>query len=135
MKSGIEVPRPKIIRAVDLTEATAQTEGALRRAGVSKENSDSTRIWLGKVHTPPGHTSEAHHHGAAETAGYVLKGRAFLLFGEGYRERVELEEGDFVFVPPNMPHVEGNASDVDELVWMTARSPDNIVVNLGRVPE
>ena len=121
----------KVIRAVDLTEVTAQTEGAFRRSGVSKENSDSSRIWLGKVHTPAGYASEAHHHGDAETAGYVFKGRAYILFGEGYRERVDLEEGDFIFVPPNTPHIEGNASDVDELIWMTARTPDNIVVNLG----
>jgi len=130
---GIEVPRLKVIRAVELSEVTAQTEGAIRRSGVSRQNSDANGIWLGKVHTPAGYASEAHHHGEAETAGYVLKGRAYLLFGKGYSERVDLEEGDFVFVPPNTPHIEGNASDTDELIWMTARTPDNIVVNLGRV--
>jgi len=121
----------KVIRAIDLNEVTAQTQGAMRRAGVSQQNTDASRIWLGKVHTPAGYASEAHHHGDAETAGYVLRGRAYILFGEGYRQRVELEEGDFLFVPPNMPHIEGNASDTDELIWMTARTPDNIVVNLG----
>ena len=125
--------RIKVVRAVELNDATAQTAGALRRAGVSRENTDADRIWLGKVHTPAGYASEAHHHGNAETAGYVLKGRAYLLFGEGYRERLDLEEGDFVFVPPHTPHIEGNASARDELIWMTARSPDNIVVNLGAV--
>ena len=131
MQSRIEVPQLKVIRAVDLHEVTAQSEGAFRLSGVSRENTDASRIWLGKVKTPPGYASEAHHHGEAETAGYVLKGRAYILFGEGYRERVDLEEGDFVFVPPNTLHVEGNASDVDELIWLTARTPDNIVVNLG----
>jgi uncharacterized RmlC-like cupin family protein len=121
----------KVIRSTDLVEITAQTDGALRRSGVSKENSDATGIWLGKVHTPAGYASEAHHHGRAETAGYVLKGRAYILFGEDYRERMDLEEGDFIFVPPNLPHIEGNASDVDELIWLTARHPDNIVINLG----
>jgi len=130
---GIQVPRLKVIRAVELSEFTAQTQGAIRRSGVSRENSDASAIWLGKVHTPAGYASEAHHHGEAETAGYVLKGRAYILFGEGYRERVDLEEGDFIFVPPNTPHVEGNASDTDELIWMTARTPDNVVVNLGPV--
>ena len=123
--------RLKVVRAIDLSDVTAQTHNALRRAGVSSENTDASRIWLGKVHTPAGYASEAHHHGEAETAGYVLKGRAYILFGDDYRERVDLEEGDFIFVPPHVPHVEGNASDVDELIWMTARTPDNIVVNLG----
>ena len=44
-----------------------------------------------------------------------------------------MAEGDFVFVPPHMPHVEANMSTTDELVWVTCRTPDNIVVNLGRV--
>ncbi|QSR28791.1 hypothetical protein CFH99_24520 [Nocardioides aromaticivorans] len=127
-------PRLKVVRSVDLSEATSQTQHALRRAGVSRENTDASRIWLGKVHTPAGYASDAHHHGEAETAGYVLKGRAYILFGDGYSERVDLEEGDFVFVPPNTPHIEGNASDTDELIWMTARSPDNIVVNLDAAP-
>jgi len=127
----IETPMLKVVRSVDLTEVTSQTQHALRRAGVSSQNTGASQIWLGKVHTPAGYASDAHHHGVAETAGYVLKGRAYILFGEGYRERVDLEEGDFVFVPPHMPHIEGNASDSEELIWMTARTPDNIVVNLG----
>lgn len=127
-------PRIKVVRSVDLSEATGQTQHALRRAGVSRENTDATRIWLGKVHTPAGYASDAHHHGDAETGGYVLKGRAYILYGEGYRERVELEEGDFIFVPPHLPHIEGNASDSEELIWMTARTPDNIVVNLDDGP-
>ncbi len=127
---SLEIPQLRVVRGIDLTDATAQTEGAVRRAGISNLNTDASRIWLGKVHTPAGYASGAHHHGEADTAGYVLKGRAYLLFGEGYGERLELEEGDFIFVPPNTPHIEGNASDTDELVWMTSRSPDNIVVNL-----
>lgn len=123
-------PQLHVVRGIDLSDATAQTQGAFRRAGVSNLNSDASRIWLGKVHTPAGYASGKHHHGEAETAGYVLKGRAYILYGDGYSERVDLEEGDFVFVPPNTPHIEGNSSDVDELVWMTARSPDNIVVNI-----
>lgn len=126
----IEVPRPMVVRGIELDEATGQTANALRLAGISNTTTAASRIWLGKVHTPAGFASAAHHHGEAETAGYVLKGRAWITFGDNYSERVDLEEGDFVFVPPNMPHIEGNGSDSEELVWLTARSPDNIVVNL-----
>lgn len=134
MSKSIETPELSVVRGVDLTELTSQTSGALRKAGVSNNNTDARRIWLGKVHTPAGYASGAHHHGEAETAGYVLKGRAYILLGEGYHERVDLEEGDFVFVPPHVPHIEGNASDSEELIWMTARTPDNIVVNLDNDP-
>jgi uncharacterized RmlC-like cupin family protein len=133
MSLHVEKQQLKVVRSVDLIDVTAQTEHALRRAGVSKENTDASKIWFGKVHTPAGFASEAHHHGEAETAGYVLKGRAYILFGQNYEERLELSEGDFIFVPPNTPHIEGNASETDELIWMTARTPDNIVVNLGHL--
>lgn len=63
------------------------------------------------------------------------KGVGRIYFGEGYREWVEMREGDFVFVPPHMPHVEANMSTTDTLVWLTCRTPDNIVVNLDDVPD
>jgi uncharacterized RmlC-like cupin family protein len=46
-----------------------------------------------------------------------------------------MTEGDFVFVPPMMPHVEANMSTLEDLVWLTTRTPDNIVVNLDEVPD
>jgi uncharacterized RmlC-like cupin family protein len=124
---------PVVVRAGSETVTTAQSDGAQRVAGVSPGTTPSTRIWMGKVSNEPGHRSVPHHHGDAETSGYVLKGRARIYFGEGYREHVDLAEGDFVFVPPNMPHIEANLSDDAELVWLTARTPDNIVVNLEDV--
>ena len=49
-----------------------------------------------------------HHHGEAETGGYVLSGRARIYFGEKFADYVDMAEGDWVFVPPFMPHVECN---------------------------
>jgi uncharacterized RmlC-like cupin family protein len=127
---ALEVSRFQIVRGANLSELTGQTAGAVRLAGVSMQNTAATRIWLGKVRNEPGHFSVPHHHGDAETAGYVLKGRAWIAYGDGFEKKEFLDEGDFVFVPPNFPHIEGNASEDEELIWMTARSPDNIVVNL-----
>ena len=123
-------PRPQLVHGLDMSDLTGQTAHAVRRAGVSNANTEADRIWLGKVYTPAGFASGAHHHGEAETAGYVLKGRAYILYGEAYGERIDLEEGDFVYVPPNMLHIEGNASDTEDLIWVTARTPDNIVINV-----
>jgi uncharacterized RmlC-like cupin family protein len=117
-------------RAAELAEAPGQTNNARRISGVSKENSAADKIWFGKVYTGPGEVSGAHHHGEAQTGGYVFKGRGYIRFGDRYEKIVYLEEGDFVFVPPFMPHIEGNASQTEELIWMTTRTPDNIVVNL-----
>ena len=76
-----------------------------------------------------------HHHGEAETGGYVLSGHGRIYFGEDYKEYVDLHDGDFVFVPPFMPHVEVNMSTTEELVWLTCRTPDNLVTNLEDVPD
>jgi autotransporter-associated beta strand protein len=119
-----------VVRADELSDATGQSAGALRLSGVDGTLTGATSIWMGKVSNEPGYQSVAHHHGEAQTAGYCLKGRARIYYGEGYAEYVDLDEGDFVFVPPFFPHIEANRSHADELVWLTARTPGNIVVNL-----
>ena len=114
---------------------TGQSGGAHRVSGVSIQHTPATKIWYGKVSNEPGYRSLPHHHGEAETGGYVLKGHGRIYFGEDYSDYVDMTEGDFVFVPPFMPHVEANMSTTDELVWLTARTPDNIVVNLPEVDD
>ena len=114
---------------------TAQSGGCIRVTGVGPEITPATKIWFGKVSNDPGYRSLPHHHGDAETGGYVLKGLGRIYFGENYSEYLDMSEGDFVFVPPNWPHVEVNMSTTEELVWLTTRTPDNIVVNLPDVDD
>lgn len=114
---------------------TGQSGGAVRVSGVSPQHTPATKIWFGKVSNEPGYRSLPHHHGEAETGGYVLKGWGRIFFGPDYDQYVDMTEGDFVFVPPNMPHVEVNMSTTEELIWLTARTPDNIVVNLPDVAD
>ena len=126
---------PVVTRAGHEYQDTAQSGGAHRVAGVSIQHTPATRIWFGKVSNEPGFRSLPHHHGEAETGGYVLTGSARIYFGENYSQWLDMSEGDFVFVPPFMPHVEANMSTTDELVWLTTRTPDNIVVNLDEVDD
>ncbi|MEP9386029.1 cupin domain-containing protein [Mesorhizobium sp. KR9-304] len=127
--------KPVVTRKDAESRNTAQSGGAIRISGVSPQHTPATKIWFGKVSNEPGFRSLPHHHGEAETGGYVLKGSGRIYFGENYVEYVDMTEGDFVFVPPHMPHVEVNMSVTDELVWMTCRTPDNIVINLADVPD
>ena len=85
--------------------------------------------------TTPGYRSVPHHHGEAETGGYVLSGRARIYFGERFEDYLDMSEGDWVFVPPFMPHVECNLDRNKPLTWMTTRTPENIVVNLPQVDD
>jgi uncharacterized RmlC-like cupin family protein len=126
---------PVVTRKGEEHGGTEQSGGAVRISGVSPQHTPATRIWFGKVSNEPGYRSLPHHHGEAETGGYVLTGSARIYFGEGYAEYLDMSEGDFVFVPPHMPHVEANMSTTEELVWLTCRTPDNIVVNLPEVDD
>ncbi len=114
---------------------TGQSGGAVRISGVSPQHTPATKIWYGQVSNEPGYRSFPHHHGEAETGGYVLRGHGRIYFGEDYKDFIDMTEGDWVFVPPYMPHVEANMSITDELVWLTARTPENIVVNLDDVDD
>jgi uncharacterized RmlC-like cupin family protein len=113
------------------TGKTAQSEGMVRRAAIDKNTANSKSLWFGRVTCPPGLKSVPHHHGPAETAGHMLSGdRIRVYFGEGYQEFIEVEPGDYLFVPAYIPHIEMNMSDVVAAEFVTARSPDNIVVNI-----
>lgn len=126
---------PIVTKAGNESNSTGQSGGAVRITGVGPQHTPATKIWFGKVSNEPGYRSLPHHHGEAETGGYVLKGRGRIYYGEDYKLFVDMTEGDFVFVPPHMPHVEVNMSTTEELWWMTCRTPDNIVINLPDVSD
>ena len=110
-------------------DTTIQTRGMTRVPGVTSETVGASRIWLGTVTAAPHMRSLPHHHGEAETAVYILRGHLRVYFGEGFTETVEAGPGEFLYVPPLIPHIEENPYD-EEYEAVLARSPDNIVVNL-----
>ena len=126
---------PFVTRAGDEPDRTGQSEGASRISGISIQHTPATRLWFGKVSNEAGYRSVPHHHGEAETGGYVLSGRARIYFGERFEDYLDMAEGDWVFVPPFMPHVECNLDSNNPLTWMTTRTPENIVVNLPQVDD
>ena len=126
---------PFVTRAGKEPDLTGQSEGATRVSGVSIQHTPATRLWFGQVRNLAGDRSVPHHHGEAETGGFVLSGRARIYFGEKFADYLDMSEGDWVFVPPFMPHVECNLDRNNPLTWMTARTPENIVVNLPQVDD
>ena len=133
LPSGLVAP---VVTRGGLEDAnTADSGGAVRVSGVSIQHTPARRLWFGKVHNDPGYRSVTHHHGEAETGGYVLSGKARIYFGEKFEDYVDLSTGDWVFVPPFMPHIECNLSRSGPLTWLTTRTPENIVVNLADIPD
>jgi uncharacterized RmlC-like cupin family protein len=118
---------------------TAQTPGMRRLEAISGKTVGSEKLWMGQTHVPPSTASANHHHGDSETAIYVVSGFPVFVFGEpeesdvdAYREvRLEAKPGDFIFVPPFVPHREENPHPEIEAVVVIARSSQEaIVVNL-----
>ena len=126
---------PVVTRAGSEPGDTGQSAGARRISGVSIQHTPATKLWFGQVHNLAGYRSVPHHHGEAETGGFVLSGRARIYFGEKFEDYYDFGEGDWVFVPPFMPHIECNLDRGNPLTWMTCRTPENIVVNLPDVPD
>jgi uncharacterized RmlC-like cupin family protein len=112
-----------------------------RYEAISGSRNGSRKIWMGESHIGPGMVSGDHHHGEAETGIYVVSGHPVFVFLEDDEERrVQAEPGDYVYVPPYVPHREENPSPDEEAVVVLARSTQQgIVVNLpslrAEVPE
>ena len=125
------------VRPEALSGATAQTPGLARAEAISGRTVGAQHLWMGKAVAPAGQVSGVHHHAAGETAIYVLRGRVTLFFGEGLRERLEVQAGDYLFVPAWAIHAEGNLSDADAEALVVRSTPEAIAVDLPelRVPE
>jgi uncharacterized RmlC-like cupin family protein len=120
------------IANAELTEDTMQTTGMRRREAISGKSVGSSEIWMGETIVPPATGSGNHHHGDSETGIYVVKGNPEFVFLDGDVEtRLRTEPGDYVFVPPFVPHREENPDPANEAVVVIARSTQEaIVVNL-----
>ena len=120
------------IRSGSLSADTTQTAGMRRLEAISGKTVGSEKLWMGQTHVAPATASGDHHHGEAETAIYVVSGHPSFVFPDGEREvRIDAQPGDYVFVPPYVPHREENPSADEEAVVVIARSTqEGIVVNL-----
>ena len=128
-----EAPRWKhdgvrVIKGDRLDDNTAQTPGMHRQAAVNHARVGAQKIWAGTVSIQPNAKTGAHHHGELESVIYVVKGRARMRWGERLEFTAEAEPGDFIFVPPFVPHQEINASADEPLECVVIRSDNEAVV-------
>lgn len=121
----------KIIKSNRLDRNTAQTPGMLRAAAINAARG-SRKIWAGTVIIHPNAKTGAHHHGALESVIYVVRGIARMRWGERLEFVAEADAGDFIFVPPYVPHQEINRSSDTPLECVLVRSDnESVVVNLS----
>ena len=120
------------VKASEVTSDTAQTAGMQRFAALTGRSVGSEKIWMGETYVSPETVSDNHHHGESETAIFVRSGNPEFVFHDGHSEvRIATAPGDYVFVPPYVPHREENPDPSNPAAIVIARSTQEaIVVNL-----
>ncbi|MGH9022818.1 MAG: Calx-beta domain-containing protein, partial [Acidimicrobiia bacterium] len=126
------VQRVRLVRRAECSEDTAQTPGMHRVAAISGAMAGSEGLWMGRTEVAPGITSAAHHHGHSETGIYVVSGSPAFTFHDGVGPvTLHAEPGDFVYLPPGLPHIEANPSpDSPAVVVVVRTTQEPIVENL-----
>src|ERR1700731_5026108 len=122
----------KVIPGDQLDPNTAQTPGMNRAAAINLARVGAQKIWAGTVNIHANAKTGAHHHGALESVIYVVRGKARMRWGEKLEFVAEADAGDFIFVPPYVPHQEINRSSDTPLECVLVRSDNEaVVVNLN----
>ena len=125
----------RIVRGDALDLNTPQTPGMTRAAAISHASAGANKLWAGTVTIEPDAKTGPHHHGALESVIYVVAGRARMRWGSHLEFVAEAGPGDFIFVPPYVPHQEINANPDTPLACVVVRSDQEpIVVNLAITP-
>jgi uncharacterized RmlC-like cupin family protein len=125
----------QVIPAGSLDSNTAQTPGMDRKAAINFARAGARKLWAGTVSIQPDAKTGAHHHGALESVIYVLRGKARMRWGERLEFVAEAGPGDFIYVPPYVPHQEINASASEPLECVLVRSDNEaVVINLDIAP-
>ncbi|MEA2151607.1 MAG: hypothetical protein QOD69_3437 [Solirubrobacteraceae bacterium] len=121
----------RVVRADELDPNTPQTAGMSRAAAITTARAGAEKLWAGAVVIHPDAKTGAHHHGPVESVIYVVSGQARMRWGERLEFVAEAGPGDFIFVPPYVPHQEINASRDEPLSCVLVRSgQEPVVVNL-----
>ncbi len=124
----------RVIRGDQLDANTPQTPGMFRQAAIDHARVGAQKIWAGTVRIEPDAKTGVHHHGALESVIFVVRGRARMRWGERLEFVAEAGPGDFIFVPPYVPHQEINADPSHPLECVLVRSDNEaVVVNITDV--
>jgi len=125
----------RVVPGDQLGEVAATTPGMDRMVAIDRARMGAQKLWAGTVHIHANAKTGAHHHGPLESVIYVVSGRARMRWGEKLEFTAEAGPGDFIYVPPFVPHQEINASTSETLSCVLVRSDSEaVVVNLDIAP-
>src|ERR687886_3130708 len=121
----------RIVRSDELDLNTPQTPGMTGAAAITHATAGANKLWGGTATIHPNAKTGPHHHGKLESVIYVISGHARMRWGDRLEFVAEAGPGDFIYVPPYVPHQEINASPDSSLSCVVVRSgQEPVVVNL-----
>jgi uncharacterized RmlC-like cupin family protein len=121
------------MRLVKPSEAERTTpRGVVGGSEISQATTGATNIFMGRFRVPAGAQSRPHYHEGCESALYMLSGSIEIRWGDRLEERLVVEPGDMLYVPPRQTHVVVNRSETDPAEYVVAR--DSPTENSVEVP-
>lgn len=93
-------------------------------SGISAESAGSQAICMHMLVMPPGAEAKPHFHESHETAIYMLEGAAEFQHGPNLEHVDRVEAGDYIYIPPGVPHRPYNPTDA-RAVAIIARTDPN----------
>jgi uncharacterized RmlC-like cupin family protein len=125
----------RVIPGNQLDPNVPSTKGMDRKAAINFARTGAQKLWAGTVTIHANAKTGAHHHGHLESVIYVVKGKARMRWGDRLQFTAEAGPGDFIFVPPYVPHQEINASPDEVLECVLVRSDgEAVAINLDIEP-
>jgi uncharacterized RmlC-like cupin family protein len=95
--------------------------GVVGGSEISQATTGARDIYMGRFRVPPGARSRPHYHAGCESALYMLSGRIAIHWGEHLEQRLVVEEGDLLYVPPRETHIVENLSEDEPAEYVVAR--------------
>jgi len=110
-------------------------QGFTYAPAISRETVGAIGIHMQFVTMPPGARGKAHKHAAHETAIYVLSGESGTYYGEQLEHHVIARAGEFLYIPPNTPHLPYNLSQTEPVVAVISRTDPHDQESVILMPE
>ncbi len=110
-------------------------QGFPYHSGISRKTAGSHAICMHRLILPPGAKEKAHLHRNHETAIHIVSGRAEVLYGPELGEHLVVKQGEFLYIPPNVPHLPFNPSDNEPCVVLLSRTDPNEQESVELLPE
>jgi uncharacterized RmlC-like cupin family protein len=117
--------RYRVVHPPDRQDGSGQ--GVVREFGISRTSAGSSHLSMAYGVVPAGETSTRHSH-PFETAVFVISGRARAYFGATDEEWVDDGEGDFLYIPAEVPHRTANIGDTPVRYVLARAASEDVVI-------